>query len=155
MRVNYTTYDMRRNQDSINPRTHADVMVVSPEEFDEGVEGHPFWYARVCGIFHADVKYKGPGSTQTEFKPMHFLWVRWFALLEGEKWGFKPRRLPKVAFMTPDQECAFGFLDPALVVRAAHIIPLFKYGKTKEIMGPSRLRRPEDKDEDWTVFNVM
>ncbi len=27
MRVNYTTYDMLRDQDSINPRTHADVMV--------------------------------------------------------------------------------------------------------------------------------
>ncbi|KAJ3816221.1 hypothetical protein F5880DRAFT_1619609 [Lentinula raphanica] len=31
LRVNYTTYDVRRDQDTINPRTHADVMVLSPE----------------------------------------------------------------------------------------------------------------------------
>jgi hypothetical protein len=31
MRVNYTTYDMRRDYDTINPRTHPFVMVLSPE----------------------------------------------------------------------------------------------------------------------------
>ncbi|KAJ3752587.1 hypothetical protein EV360DRAFT_54941, partial [Lentinula raphanica] len=30
LRVNYTTYDVRRDQDTINPRSHADVMVLSP-----------------------------------------------------------------------------------------------------------------------------
>jgi hypothetical protein len=30
MRVNYTTYDLRRAQDSLNSRTHADIMVLSP-----------------------------------------------------------------------------------------------------------------------------
>lgn len=29
-RVDYTTYDMRRDQDSINPRTHPDIMLVDP-----------------------------------------------------------------------------------------------------------------------------
>ncbi|THU99539.1 hypothetical protein K435DRAFT_794881 [Dendrothele bispora CBS 962.96] len=31
LRINYTTYDMRRSQDCINPRTHADVMVHSSD----------------------------------------------------------------------------------------------------------------------------
>jgi hypothetical protein len=30
LRVNYTTYDMRRDQDSLNPRNSCDVMVLSP-----------------------------------------------------------------------------------------------------------------------------
>ena len=73
MRVNYTTYDMRRSQDSINPRNHADVMVLAPDEdLEPGDSPHPYWYARVCDIFHADVKHVGPGSTQTRFKKMFY-----------------------------------------------------------------------------------
>lgn len=42
LHVNYTTYDVRRNQDSMNPRTHCDIMVLS-HETDE--HAHPYWYA--------------------------------------------------------------------------------------------------------------
>ena len=31
MRINYTTYDMRQEQDSLNPQTHANIMVLSQE----------------------------------------------------------------------------------------------------------------------------
>src|SRR4051794_2377362 len=55
LRVNYTTYDMRRAQDSINPRTHPDILLLSHDDLDqEEEERHPYWYARVIGIFHAD-----------------------------------------------------------------------------------------------------
>jgi len=40
LRVNYMTYDMRREQDSLNPRTHANVMVLSQE--DDPI-AHPYW----------------------------------------------------------------------------------------------------------------
>jgi hypothetical protein len=33
LRINYITYDMRRNQDSIIPQTHADIMTLSQEEY--------------------------------------------------------------------------------------------------------------------------
>lgn len=52
IRINYTTYDMRRSQDSVNPRTHADIMVLSHEN-DATTPSHPYWYARVLGVFHA------------------------------------------------------------------------------------------------------
>jgi alpha-D-ribose 1-methylphosphonate 5-triphosphate synthase subunit PhnL len=56
LRVNYTTYDMRREQDSINPRTtHCDIMLLSHETDHASEIEHPYWYARVIGIFHADV----------------------------------------------------------------------------------------------------
>src|SRR5437762_13860141 len=60
LRVNYTTYDVRRSQDSMNPRTHADVMVFSHE--DEAEDDHPYWYARITGVFHAEVRHTGPKS---------------------------------------------------------------------------------------------
>lgn len=31
VRINYTTYDNRREQDFINPRTHSDIMVLSDD----------------------------------------------------------------------------------------------------------------------------
>jgi hypothetical protein len=68
LRVNYTTYDMRRGQDSINPRTHADVIVLAHEDDDpeNNLKPHPFWYARIIGIFHAQVRHVGPNSTSKE-----------------------------------------------------------------------------------------
>ncbi|PCH44467.1 hypothetical protein WOLCODRAFT_154510 [Wolfiporia cocos MD-104 SS10] len=44
VRVNYTTYDMRRDQDTINPRTHPDVMVLAHEDDqDHNANTHPYW----------------------------------------------------------------------------------------------------------------
>ncbi|KAF8834372.1 hypothetical protein BDN67DRAFT_992676 [Paxillus ammoniavirescens] len=57
-RINYTTYDVRRAQDSVNPLTdHRNIVLLSPEP-----SVHPFCYARVLGIYHANVIYIGPGS---------------------------------------------------------------------------------------------
>lgn len=50
MQVYYTTYDLRREYDTVNPRTHCDVMVLSGETRPR----HPYWYARVLGIYHVD-----------------------------------------------------------------------------------------------------
>jgi len=60
LRVNYTTYDVRREQDSINPRTdHRDVMVVLPKD---GPDALPYWYACVLGVFHVHVLHTGPAA---------------------------------------------------------------------------------------------
>ena len=57
-RVNYTTYDVHRAQDTINPRTdHCDIMLLAPLD-----SAHPFLYACILGIFHANVIYSSPGS---------------------------------------------------------------------------------------------
>ncbi|KAG1852171.1 hypothetical protein F4604DRAFT_1933740 [Suillus subluteus] len=42
LRVNYTTYDLRHNQDSLNPRTNADIMLLAHED---GGDSHPYWCA--------------------------------------------------------------------------------------------------------------
>ena len=57
MRVNYTTYDMRRDQDSISLRTHPDIMILAPAEPGDGASSkHPYRYARVYGIFHVEAQ---------------------------------------------------------------------------------------------------
>ncbi|THU88482.1 hypothetical protein K435DRAFT_592588, partial [Dendrothele bispora CBS 962.96] len=50
VQINHTTYDLRQDQDSINPRTHADIMALAPPD-----SKHPFIYGRVVGIFHANI----------------------------------------------------------------------------------------------------
>ncbi|ESK84849.1 hypothetical protein Moror_14957, partial [Moniliophthora roreri MCA 2997] len=51
LRINYPTYDLRREQDSINPQTHADIMTLNVEAKD--TEEHPYCYSHVVGIYHA------------------------------------------------------------------------------------------------------
>jgi len=46
---------MRREQDSLNPRTHANIMVLSPED---DPSAHPYWYARIIGIYHTLVRHE-------------------------------------------------------------------------------------------------
>ncbi len=82
---------MQRNQDSVNPWTHADIMVLLPEVI-EGKDpklGHPYWYAWVVGIFHAKVRYIGPGSSSTNIQKVDFLWVRWFGCNLSTLWKVK------------------------------------------------------------------
>ncbi|PBK66616.1 hypothetical protein ARMSODRAFT_890345, partial [Armillaria solidipes] len=49
--INFTSYDVRYNQDTINPCTHSNIMMLVSDLDDE----HPYLYARVIGIFHAKV----------------------------------------------------------------------------------------------------
>lgn len=154
VRINYTTYDIRRAQDSLNPRTHADVMVLSHEDEDE--DPHPYWYARIIGVFHAQVSHIGPRSQSTDEQRMDFLWVRWFGRDLNYKAGWKAKRLHRLGFLLSEDRGAFGFLDPNEVIRGVHLIPAFAYGRTSDILGPnpSIARQPHENDEDWTFYYV-
>ncbi|KAJ7173701.1 hypothetical protein C8R46DRAFT_893463 [Mycena filopes] len=154
LRINYTTYDMRRDQDVINPRTHPDVMVLSPET---GPDAHPFWYARVLGIFHAEVLHTGEQSRTNGAQRMEFLWVRWFGTEPNYQYGFKAARLPKVGFVYEDDPSAFGFLDPSLVLRGCHLVPAFAGGRTNALLKTVSLTaaRPPDETDDWENFYVI
>ena len=91
LRVNYTTYDLRRSQDSINPRTHPDIMLLSHDD-----EPHPYWYARVIGIFHVDVIHTGPLSKSPHKKRVDFLFVWWFGRELDYRAGWLARRLHRI-----------------------------------------------------------
>lgn len=123
-RINYTTYDVRRKQDTINPNTsHRDIMILADDDDDSN---HPFLYARVIGIFHINVVYTG--GTMVDYHPrkVNVLWVRWFEHDTNVPVGSWSRsRLDRLRFPPMSHEDSFGFLDPADVVRGCHIIPAF------------------------------
>ncbi|KAJ7189929.1 hypothetical protein GGX14DRAFT_607548 [Mycena pura] len=147
MRLNYTTYDMRREQDSINPRTRAAIMLPAQGDADP----HPYWYAWVLGIFHVDVRLR---CQNKPFERLEFLWVRWLSHDMSYRSGWEAKRLPRVAFMPHGDRETFGFLDPNDVLRGSHLIPAFHHGRTTELLPPSIARKPTENHEDWSYFYV-
>lgn len=148
---------MRRDQDTINPATQPNVMVLSPEKTPGA---HPFWYARVLGIYHLELVHKGPASRNGSVQHLEFLWVRWYGTEPGHRSGFKAARLPKIGFVPDTDEYACGFLDPSLILRGCHIVPAFAEGRTRELMdlplGVVTAARPmEENDDDWLNFYVI
>ncbi|KZV72799.1 hypothetical protein PENSPDRAFT_750617 [Peniophora sp. CONT] len=154
LRVNYTTYDMRIDQDSINPTSHPFAMMLSPAP--EG--GHPYMYAQIVAIFHVHARLEGEQSTPESRKEQLFnvLWVRWMALDPEHTGGFRAKRLYRVGFVPigdPDTE-PFGFINPADVLRASHMVPAFAHGRTAALMSPS-IVRPQEDEWRWHYVNFF
>ena len=128
-RFNYTTYDVRRAQDVINPNTpHCNIMLLADNSQTCDETHHPFLYARVLGIYHVNVVYTGQGSFDYAARQIKFLWVRWFKPTGTPvKWGHL--RLDSISFPPMAQDSSFGFVDPSDVLRSCHIIPAFASGK--------------------------
>ena len=144
-------YDLQQAQDLLNPHTHSDVMVLSHEDTENP---HPYWYARIIGIFHVDVRYRGPEIPDHAPKCINLLWVRWFARHTHSKCGWAMRHLPRVGFYPQDDANAFGFIDPDDVVHGVHLIPAFRFGHTTALLLPSIACRKSDNDEDWDWYYV-
>jgi hypothetical protein len=110
MQVHYTTYDLRREYNTINPQTHADIMVL----LGETTPSHPYWYVRILGIYHLETWIKN--ADQPVKQHLEVLWVRWLAPLRSHKSGMKCAHLLKVVFVDESDTDAFGFLDPNQVI---------------------------------------
>jgi len=147
LRINFTTYDNWRDQDTINPHTHSDVMMLS-----NGSSRHPYCYARVLGIYHTSVQLNNAQSHNRELHQAEFLWVRWYDVDEKARVRFKAKHQFRVKFWTGSH--AFGFINPANVLRAAHLIPNFSQRTTTHFLGPSIARCPSEKDEDDYQYYV-
>jgi hypothetical protein len=155
MRINYTTYDVRRDTDTIKLGSYPDIMVKSPET---GPGAQPYWYARVIGIFHAHVLSSHVGAQESSLHRMDFLWVRWFGVEPGRyRHGSRYARLPKIGFVVSEDYFAFSFLDPAQAIRGVHVIPAFSEGRTSKLLpnvkSLARVLNPEEKD-DYVNFYV-
>ena len=150
LRVNYTSYDVRRGQDSMNPRTHADIMMLAPEDT---AEDHPFTYARILGVFHCDVIHNINSPHPPVAVPLSFIWVRRFRLDRSFKGGFKRKRLHRIEFLPDSDPNAYGFVDPDEVIRASHLIPAFAHGPT-DAVEYTTLARKGDEFDDWRYHYV-
>lgn len=158
MQVNYTTYDMRREYDIVNPRKHSDIMTVS-SDFDPSTgscqSGHPFRYARVLGIYHADVIHILPGH-EASLHTVQFLWVQWYTYDTSYKAGFKYRRLHRLAPMPLDNPLSCGFLDPDDIVRGVHLIPVFAHGTAMDFgeLGAHTSNQSSSELLPWKLYYV-
>ncbi|KAK7680030.1 hypothetical protein QCA50_016976 [Cerrena zonata] len=156
LRVHYTTYDLQRNYDLINPSKYADIMAVAHDvDVDAGISegGHPFVYARVLGIYHTDI-FHMPREGKPIIHSMEFLFVRWYRRDETFKAGFQQKRLHRLSFIPASEPNAFGFLDPDDVVRAAHLMPVFASGRTDEYLPGKTVSRPLGEEDDWKHMYV-
>lgn len=151
LRVNYTTYDLRREQDIINLTTKRDIMLLADEDPAEDLLPHPYWYARVQGIFHAEVMDRADRSPR--WQRIEFLWVRWFGRCPDSEAGWKARRLDRIGYVPTDAD-AFGFIDPAWVVRGIHLIPSFAEGRTDKYLPRSSLASDSSELGDWEFYYV-
>jgi hypothetical protein len=122
-RFHFTTYDVRRGTDIINPGTSRCNIMLLADEADCSSNSHHFLYARVLGVYHANVIYTGPGMRGYEARRLDFLWVRWYDLVDPASSGWSTSRLDSVRFLPTNRDDAFGFVDPKDVLRGCHIMP--------------------------------
>ena len=148
LRINYTTYDVRRSEDIINPDTRRrDIMLLSNDDEDDS---HPFRYARVLGVYHVNVVYTGPGMLDYLARRLDFLWVRWFHYSDSKPVEWADYRLDNVHFPPIASDDAFSFIDPKEVLRACHIIASFASGKVHcDAISISKLANDS---QDWRSY---
>jgi hypothetical protein len=129
-------------------------MLLSPDPNDD----HPYWYARVIGVFHVDITHVAPAQASTKIQRtrIDFLWVRWFQFDNSFEGGWQTRRLHRLEFMDARRPDAFGFLDPSVVVRGVHLIPGFAHNRTLKflLLQNSVARMPLNEDADWWFYYI-
>ena len=114
------------------------------------VGGHPFSYARVLGIYHANVYFGDRFESRPE--RMDILFVRWFKCDPTWQGGPGNRRLGRLSWVPGHSSRVFGFLDPAHVLRACHLIPAFARGLTTCLLNLSQMR--DLPSGDWANYYV-
>ena len=130
-------------------------MILNPEKsmMTTPSEAHPFWYAKVLGIFHTNVVYMEQGNHDLHPRQMEFLWVWWYKLKKVGSWV--PLRLDEVYFPSILDNDSFGFLDPSDILRVCHIISCFKMGHVgSEDQPEAELSESTQKKHDWKVYYV-
>lgn len=159
LQVNYTTYDMRRDQDILNPGTsRCNIMVLAQPDTDKALGRQHFLYGRVLGIHHVNVIYNGPGMVDYNPRRFNFLWVRWYDLEDPAIARTKQSKAPlyhldRLVFPPLNAKDAIGFLDPANVLRGCHIIPAFVKGK-RFLEGQPGLSKCAQDVGDWKGYYV-
>lgn len=153
IRVNYTTYDMRRGTDIVKPEGPCcNIMLL--ENHTDGSDSsklHQFMYARVLGVYHADVIYTGPGMQNFEPRTFQMLWVRWYEVVDPGHSGWDTSTLDILRFPPLHQDNSFDFVDPEVVLRGCHILPAFHKGKRKSNVNVSRYVKDS---KDYLLYYV-
>ncbi|KAJ8494675.1 hypothetical protein ONZ51_g2145 [Trametes cubensis] len=159
LQINYTTYDLQREQDIVHAGTDkTGIMVYSPATTPsadgDGVESElvrvdtaPWIYADTIGIYHCNIQlHRSEGKFS---RRIDFVWVRWLEL-DGDHalYGTNTSRLERVSYVPFTHghwDDTFGFVDPAAIIRGCHFIPAFAYKRSTTLVPPC-MARPSDGD---------
>ncbi|KIO16446.1 hypothetical protein M407DRAFT_232296 [Tulasnella calospora MUT 4182] len=128
-------------------------MMIADEDDGQSRSQHPYWYAKVLGVFHCNVRHRSTG--QDDYERMDVLWIRWLGVDPDQRVGGRSRRLNRVGYV-PDSDGpgAFGFIDPADVIRGCHLIPSFNEGTRDDLLtGASSVYDLDG--EDYRYFSIM
>ncbi|KIO17412.1 hypothetical protein M407DRAFT_55530, partial [Tulasnella calospora MUT 4182] len=109
-----------------------------------------FWYARVLGIYHLQVIHRPSGIKAAQ--TLEVLWIRWLGEDPEYTGGLANRRLERVGYVPAEDDGAFGFIYPAVVIRGAHLIPSFIFEKATDLLPESKYW--DSKDGDWVNYYV-
>ena len=114
---------------------------------------HQFMYARVLGVYHADVIYTRPGMQNFEARSFQMLWVRWYEVVNSEtrSSGWDSSTLDMLRFPPLHQDNSFGFVDPEVVLRGCHILPAFDKGMRESNVNVSRSAKDK---KDYLLYYV-
>ncbi|KAF8834345.1 hypothetical protein BDN67DRAFT_992684 [Paxillus ammoniavirescens] len=133
--INYTTYDLRRETETVNPKTeHRNIMLLA---CPDGPSTHPFRYARVLGVYHTNIIYNGLDARDYQSSRLEFLWHC---------------ALDTARFVSMAKADACSFVDPADVLRCCHLIPAFADGWLHPD-GIATSLRAQDSD-DWKHYYI-
>ena len=130
LRLNFTTYDVRRGTDIVRPgTTRCNIMLLADLTDSPAPNSHRFLYARVLGVYHANVIYTGPRMRDYKARRFEFLWVRWYEVVDPGSSGWSNHALDSVRFPPLHDDDSFGFVDPVDILRGCHLLPTFSKGK--------------------------
>lgn len=152
LRVNYTTYDVQREQDVLHVDTpQSNIMLLNNQYTAETRHTeHPYIYGKLLGIFHANVSFVGSlpdGIQRPAYQRIDFAWVHWYQFEAASK----EFSLDTVSPIPLTSNLALGFVDPADILRAVHMIPRFSLGKLGEPVSKSPLVQYE---HQWKAYFV-
>ncbi|KAJ2929444.1 hypothetical protein H1R20_g7651, partial [Candolleomyces eurysporus] len=133
-RFNFTTYDMRRDEDVIHTNSSQHNVMLLNASYTPGSQQseHPYIYAKVLKIFHANASFVGvlpDGTRRDKLHCLDFLWVRWYAV----RCHSVDLSLVQVKLRPLTDVDAMGFIDPTDVIHGTHLIPRFSCGKLDEV----------------------
>lgn len=157
MSVNFTTYDVRRDQDIIHVDTpQCNVMLLDgafTQNSGSHSSAHPYLYAKILKICHASVSYIGflPDGTKNETAHrLDFAWIHWYDFHDSKD----QFSLDQLTLQPLDSGTALGFLDPSDIVWCAHLIPRFSLGPSESKAPRSKCLPKPNEDTQWKSYYV-
>jgi hypothetical protein len=123
---------------------HPYIMTLGHED-EEGMKWHLYWYAKVLGIFHVNMRCLGCMETEC----MEFLWVHWFRCDLDYKGSFETCHLHHIGLSDSEDPTSYKFLNPNNILQSVHLIPAFALNERDP-----EVHNSDDLDNDTSILDI-